>query len=209
MNAPKRATSIMISVQAANVKFPINVEGLIDITLSFLKIFKTLKGERLMKVTLKLLAAALLVVLVACSSKPKTDNLAGEPDGSVTNEAMSFDVTGSDSGSIEGLKSITFEYDRASLTSEARGILSSNATWIKNFKGTVQVEGHCDERGTIEYNLALGERRAVSVKNYLVSLGVASNKLTIISYGEEKPLVRGESEDAWARNRRANFVPLQ
>ena len=155
------------------------------------------------------MASALLVFLVACSSKPKTEEIAGEPDGSVTNEAMSFDVTGSDSGSIEGLKSITFEYDRASLTSEARGILSNNANWIKNFKGTVQVEGHCDERGTIEYNLALGERRAVSVKNYLVSLGVASNKLTIISYGEEKPLVRGESEDAWGRNRRANFVPLQ
>jgi peptidoglycan-associated lipoprotein len=161
-----------------------------------------------MKNMIRLLASTLLIFSVACSSKPKQD-LAGDPDGSVTNEPLSFDVTGSDSGSIEGLKSITFEYDRASLTSEARGVLANNATWIKNFKGTVQVEGHCDERGTIEYNLALGERRAVSVKNYLVSLGVPSKSLTIISYGEEKPLVRGESEDAWTRNRRANFVPMQ
>lgn len=153
---------------------------------------------------------SLVVAMVACSSKPKTeDTLTGEPDGSVTNEAMKFDVTGSDSGNIQGLSSVNFEYDRASLTSEARTKLASNATWIKNNQGTVQIEGHCDDRGTIEYNLALGERRAQTVKNYLVSLGIPTNRMTIISYGEEKPLVRGDSEDAWARNRRANFVPIQ
>jgi peptidoglycan-associated lipoprotein len=87
--------------------------------------------------------------------------------------------------------------------------LEGNAAWIKsNAKTTVQIEGHCDSRGTIEYNLALGERRAQAVKNYLVGLGVAADRLNVISYGEEKPLVPGDSEEAWTKNRRANFLPI-
>jgi peptidoglycan-associated lipoprotein len=70
----------------------------------------------------------------------------------------------------------------------------------------VQIEGHCDERGTVEYNLALGERRAQSVKNFLSQLGVESSRLSTISYGEEKPVVQGHTEDAWLKNRRAEFV---
>ena len=77
-----------------------------------------------------------------------------------------------------------------------------------NRYATIQIEGHCDSRGSVEYNLALGERRAKAVKAYMGSLGIDSKRMTIISYGEEKPIATGDSEDAYAKNRRANFVPL-
>src|SRR5690606_28157607 len=105
---------------------------------------------------------------------------------------------------------VNFDYDSATLSTESRKTLADNAEWIRtNANVTVQIEGHCDARGSVEYNLALGERRAKAVKSYLVSLGVDSKRMTIISYGEEKPLVTGESDSDYARNRRANFVPLQ
>ena len=133
----------------------------------------------------------------------------GTMDSNIGSQDMSFDATGSDSGKISGLKSVRFDYDSSTLSAEARKQLSDNAEWIKsNGKSTVQVEGHCDSRGSVEYNLALGERRAKAVKNYLVSLGIDSKRLSIISYGEEKPIATGDSEDAYAKNRRANFVPL-
>lgn len=117
---------------------------------------------------------------------------------------------GSDSGNIAGLQTVNFDYDSATLSTETRKILADNAEWIRtNSAVTVQIEGHCDARGSVEYNLALGERRAKAVKSYLVSLGVDSKRMTIISYGEEKPLMTGDSESDYARNRRANFVPLQ
>ena len=104
---------------------------------------------------------------------------------------------------------VYFAFDDYTLGAESQESLGRLADYLKNnTAAVVQVEGHCDERGSIEYNLSLGERRAKAVKNYLVSLGVDPARLTIISYGEEKPLARGSSEDIWARNRRANFVPL-
>jgi peptidoglycan-associated lipoprotein len=122
---------------------------------------------------------------------------------------MGFDPQGSDSGKIDGLGSINFEYDKSALTEKAKKQLATNAGWIKaHDKTNLQVEGHCDGRGSIEYNLALGERRAKAVKNYLVSMGVAAARLSVISYGKEKPLDSSESEAAYAKNRRANFVPL-
>lgn len=164
---------------------------------------------------------ALLAVslMTGCSSKkPRPDDAsvaAGaetEADGvpTVVDKEMITDPMGSDSGRIEGLNTVYFEYDQARLTPEARRILAENAEWIKNHPGlTIQVEGHTDSRGSIEYNLALGERRAKSVKSYLETLGVDPKRLTIISYGKEKPIAHGENEEAWSRNRRANFVPLQ
>ena len=85
--------------------------------------------------------------------------------------------------------------------------LESHARWLKRFRSViVLVEGHCDERGTVEYNLALGERRAMAAYNYLLSLGVAADQLKTISYGKEFPLDPGHTEGAWARNRRCHFV---
>lgn len=135
--------------------------------------------------------------------------MSGERGSNVTDKDMNFSPEGSDSGAIEGLSTVNFEYDKSRLTTSARRILAENANWIKENKGTnVQIEGHCDERGSIEYNLSLGERRAESVKRYLVNLGVNAKQLSVISYGKEKLLSRGDSEDDHARNRRANFVPI-
>jgi peptidoglycan-associated lipoprotein len=160
------------------------------------------------------LASAMLVLAVGCKSKPKDEAANPNPengsmDAAVSSKDINVDPLGSDGGKISGLQSVNFDYDSATLSEDLRQKLASNADWIKkNPNYTVQVEGHCDSRGSVEYNLALGERRAKSVKNYLVSLGVDSKRLTIISYGEEKPLDTGDSEQAYAKNRRANFVPL-
>jgi peptidoglycan-associated lipoprotein len=107
------------------------------------------------------------------------------------------------------LKDIHFDFDQYDLTPKAREILSRNAgLLLKHPQVTIQVEGHCDERGTIEYNLALGERRSNSAQQYLVSLGVSPNRISTISYGEEMPVDLGHHEEAWAKNRRAHFIVL-
>lgn len=104
-------------------------------------------------------------------------------------------------------RDIHFDFDKFNLKREAREILQEHAGWLlKHPDYDVVIEGHCDERGTNEYNLALGERRAVSAMNYLVNLGVEKKRLTTISYGEELPLDPGHNEKAWAKNRRAHFV---
>jgi len=98
---------------------------------------------------------------------------------------------------------VFFGYDRYDLTPEARAILDNQASWLQQYPDlSVTIEGHADERGTREYNLALGERRANSVKNYLVALGVSPARINTISYGKERPAVPGSNETAWAQNRR-------
>ena len=104
-------------------------------------------------------------------------------------------------------KPVLFAYDSDTLDDAARAAMSSNAEIMKKY-GTwvITIEGHCDERGTAEYNLALGERRAVAAKNYLVSLGISADKLRIVSYGKEFPFDAGHDDAAWQKNRRAHFV---
>lgn len=102
---------------------------------------------------------------------------------------------------------IYFEFDKSRLLPESKAVLRLKARWLKAHPGALAIiEGHCDERGTNEYNLALGDRRARSAKTYLVDLGIAAERLTCISYGEERPLDPGHDEAAWAKNRRAQFV---
>ena len=102
---------------------------------------------------------------------------------------------------------IFFEFDSASLSVEAQGVLRRKAEWLKGNPGArVIIEGHCDERGTNEYNLALGDRRAYSSKSFLMDLGIDQARLTTVSYGEERPVDTSSSEEAWSRNRRAHFV---
>jgi peptidoglycan-associated lipoprotein len=104
-------------------------------------------------------------------------------------------------------KPVFFELDAADLDDTGRAIAQSNADLLKKYSTwVVTVEGHCDERGTAEYNLALGERRAVAVKTYLVSLGIAPDRVRTVSYGKEFPFDPGHNEEAWAKNRRAHFV---
>lgn len=157
-------------------------------------------------------AAGLMVfAIAACGSKKTASDL--NADGSqspgIENTPLSFDAQGSDSGKIDGLQTINFEYDRSTLSNEARKKIQGNVAWMKaNPSAGLQIEGHCDARGSIEYNLSLGERRAQAVKTYMVGLGVAGDRLSVISYGKEKPLAQGDSEADMVRNRRANFVPL-
>lgn len=102
---------------------------------------------------------------------------------------------------------IHFAFDRSDLRPDAREVLDMHAKWLMAHPEFVaRIEGNCDERGTVEYNMALGQRRAVSAMKYLVNLGVAKNRLSTISYGKERPLDPGHNEDAWAKNRRDHFT---
>src|SRR5690606_13058152 len=129
---------------------------------------------------------ASLALAIGCASKKKGEDGAAGGDASISAEAMNFNSAGSDSGQIAGLSTINFAYDSATLSADARAKLKDNAEWLRTNKSvTLQVEGHCDSRGSVEYNLALGERRAKTVKDYLVGLGVEAKRLSVISYGKE------------------------
>lgn len=159
------------------------------------------------------LTLALFVAFgISCASKKKAEDekesIAGG-EAAITSTPMDFNPAGSDSATISGLNTVNFAYDSSTLDGAARELLSGNSKWMKdNGKYSVQIEGHCDSRGSVEYNLALGERRAKAVRDYLTSLGVDKKRLSIISYGKEKPLELGDTEAVHAKNRRANFVPL-
>jgi len=108
------------------------------------------------------------------------------------------------------LKDVFFDFDRYDLSADARATLRANADWLKsNPSARVEIEGHCDERGTNEYNLALGAKRAQAAREFLSSLGIPAERLSTISYGEEIPVCQEHSEDCWRKNRRARFVILQ
>lgn len=106
------------------------------------------------------------------------------------------------------LQNVHFDFDQHTLTGQARAILDENARYLQiNANANIAISGHCDERGSDEYNLALGERRAIASQDYLVSMGISPQRISTISYGEEKPLDTASSEEAWAMNRRAEFTP--
>jgi peptidoglycan-associated lipoprotein len=108
------------------------------------------------------------------------------------------------------LGTIYFDYDRAAIRDDARATLDGNAAWLKKFRtAKTLVEGHCDERGTEEYNLALGEKRAKAAQDYLLSMGIASDRIKIISYGKSQPVNPGHDESAWQMNRRAQFLIIE
>lgn len=177
-------------------------------------------NQQLVKHTRNALLIGLSSLLIfGCKGRDKSTSDAevgaGAESTPVTQEKidstpMNFDAQGSDSNKIEGLSTVYFDYDKSTLSAESRETLKKNAEWMKkNAKVSVQIEGHTDSRGSIEYNLALGERRANAVKAYLQTLGIGSGRLKTISYGKERPLVQAENEEAWSKNRRANFVPVQ
>ena len=156
---------------------------------------------------LSLLAAVSL--LAACETAPD----AGSNQGGTAAAATTTQSTGGiRAGSQEDLRAsagdrVYFAYDKSDITPESRKILEAQAAWMqKNANVTVTIEGHCDERGTREYNLALGERRATAVKKVLAALGVPAARVSTISYGKERPAVVGSTEAAWAQNRRGVTV---
>ena len=108
------------------------------------------------------------------------------------------------------LTDIHFDFDKYNIRSGDATILKKDAEWLKSSPKTrVKIEGNCDERGTVEYNLALGQKRADSAKNYLVSLGIDAKTIETVSYGKERPLDPAHNEEAWAKNRNAHLVPLR
>ena len=163
-----------------------------------------------MKFLNALLTLALLFSLASCgSSKKKVQVDDTDPDVSVGSEGLEgLEVNGdSDSGKAGALQTVYFAYDSYSLGSDSKAVLSANAEFMKAAPSVeVQIEGHADERGGVQYNLALGEQRAKAVKDYLVALGVESNRVTTISFGKERPISFGHDEGSWSRNRRGNFV---
>ncbi|HSK39991.1 MAG TPA: peptidoglycan-associated lipoprotein Pal [Arenibaculum sp.] len=152
---------------------------------------------------------ASLALLAACQSAPED---AGASTAVGAAGAAAPVQEGPTPGSQEDLvvnvgDRVFFGFDQYDLTPEARASLDRQAQWLNQYRGvTVTVEGHADERGTREYNLALGERRANSVKNYLVARGVDPNRVSTLSYGKERPAVLGSTEAAWAQNRRGVTV---
>jgi peptidoglycan-associated lipoprotein len=155
---------------------------------------------------LKLISvAAALLLLAACSSAPETPPPGGPggpggPPGGIGRANIA-------PGSQEDLKEsagdrVFFAFNSSEITSEGREILARQAEWLRRYPNvTITVEGHCDERGTREYNLALGARRAQAAKDVLVAAGVPASRVSTISYGKERPIVVGHDEEAWAQNR--------
>lgn len=109
-----------------------------------------------------------------------------------------------------GMKPIHFDFDRSFIRDDAKPVMKANAEWLKaNPKAKVRIEGNCDERGTIEYNQALGQRRAAAAKKYLTDLGIKASRISLISYGKEKPVCSESTEDCWQQNRRADLVAAE
>lgn len=157
---------------------------------------------------------AALLLLAACETAPDSDE-GGATTTTTTGSSGSTEVAPAAPAELslqeqlinEVGDRVFFDFDKYNLKPEGRGTVEALAAWLNSRQGvTLTIEGHADERGTREYNLALGERRANSVKDYLIALGINAGRLTTISYGEERPAVPGSYEEAWAQNRRAEFV---
>jgi peptidoglycan-associated lipoprotein len=142
---------------------------------------------------------------VAAAQKP-SPSAPSKPSQDSSLEAHQKGTLGKDA-QTGPLGDVNFDFDRYDLRSDAKEILKSHAAWLRaNPQASVEVEGHCDERGTNEYNLALGAKRAESVKRYLVDLGILPGRISTISYGEELSICKEQNEACWAKNRRARFV---
>lgn len=149
-------------------------------------------------------AMALSLALIGCQTTPEVEE---KPQtGSEWEESPGSTTTTRETQPIGDLKTVYFDFDKSDIRPDAREALKRNAEMINEGDGTITIEGHCDERGSTEYNLALGERRASAVKRYLVDLGVPSSRLRTVSFGEDRPAVQGHDESAWRYNRRADFV---
>ena len=166
------------------------------------------------RVLLPALICATVLALSGCGSKSDTDQAmkAGEQGEAMgAEESLDSKPLGISEGrTTEGMLPVYFDFDSSAIRKDQGPRVEFNAEFIKKKKDyDIKIEGNCDSRGTNEYNMALGERRALSVKKYLVNLGVDEAKLSTISYGEERMLLHGHDELSWAQNRRADFVVVE
>ena len=163
-----------------------------------------------------LTVAAAALLLAACETAPEPKAAAAGTGGAATSSAPATATAPATAAIRPGSQQdlvvnvgdrVFFAYDKAELTAPAKATLDKQIAWLKTYgQNRVVIEGHCDERGTREYNLALGERRANAVKNYLANGGIAAARVTTISYGKERPVALGNNEAAWAQNRRGVTV---
>jgi peptidoglycan-associated lipoprotein len=159
-------------------------------------------------------AIGLAVLLNGCATKQTatpapTAPTAGEEAAPTapTTETRPMISESEDMSAPKGLSDVYFDFDRDNIRDDMRAVLEGNAQWLRANPGvSVKIEGHCDERGTNEYNLALGERRAQAVKRFLTSAGIAAGRISTISYGEERPVCTAQSESCYAQNRRGHSV---
>ena len=172
------------------------------------------------KTTKGLMVTAALIALAACSKTPKPADLPPPPPSETTQPAPPPPSSNMGGAAVPGSRAdflaqagsdtVLFATDSSDVDSEAQSILTAQLAWLRKFPNVrATIEGHCDERGTREYNLALGERRAQAAKTFLVNAGIDASRLTVISYGKERPAAEGSDESAWARNRRAVTVVPQ
>lgn len=162
-----------------------------------------------MKIIRPLAFAIVFVAMISGSGCGGNKKEVKPDESSVPNAAAADENTtgDSDSGKAAGLQTIHFAYDSFTLDADGKATLKSNTDILKTKSSLkIQIEGHCDQRGGIQYNIALGEKRANAVKKYLEDGGISSDRITTISFGKERPLDNGTSEAAYAKNRRANFV---
>jgi peptidoglycan-associated lipoprotein len=156
--------------------------------------------------------SALVISLgLGCAKRKKPEEEAGATVGAGAPQESQPPIASGDlaNEAKSALKIVHFALDKYTLSNEARTILQGDAEWLKGHPSVVvQIEGHCDERGSLEYNLALGEKRANSVKAYLQQLGIDASRLSTVSLGEERPVDSGHTEEAWSKNRRNEFVVL-
>ena len=156
----------------------------------------------------RFVAMAAVLALAGCASKPKPAPEAPPPTPEAAAPVQSQVETTVVPGSVQDFRvnvgdTVHFDYDKYDVTSEDRDLLQRQAAWLQKYPQVrVTIEGHCDERGTREFNLALGARRANAVKEYLVSLGISSARVDTISYGKERPMCTESSESCWSQNRR-------
>jgi peptidoglycan-associated lipoprotein len=153
--------------------------------------------------TLQFAALASVLVLAACTDKPKAVETAPPPSSMSNTTTSSIVPGGAEDLRVNVGDTVHFDYDAYNITEEGKSVLQRQAAWLAKYPSVrVTIEGHCDERGTREYNLALGARRANSVKEYLASLGVSAGRVDTISYGKERPICTESDEGCWAQNRR-------
>ena len=156
----------------------------------------------------KLIFIALTVLFVVGLSSCASNKGKGNGEEVAAADGFTLELNGdSDSRKAGALQTVYFPFDSNEITADASATLKANAEFLKNNKGIkVQVEGHCDERGSIQYNLALGEKRAKATRDFLAAEGVESARISVISYGKEKAVAYGHDDAAWSKNRRSNFV---
>ncbi len=187
--------------------------------------------RRMLASRLIIFATLAALLMAGCAKKPAAESMApaetpvvtetpaqqevsGIRDGALSESAVTEAPAAEDGSAammegqaVAGLQPVYFDFDQYTLTPQARETLAQNAAFLNAHQQMpILIEGHTDERGSDEYNLALGERRARATRDYLISLGVAGDRLSILSYGEERPAAQGNTEEAYSKNRRAEFV---